>query len=159
ALKILRAETKPTHRERFAREARLLAKLEYPSIVRYLAHGYTARNEPFLAMEWLDGEDLSTRLAREGMTPAETVRVIHHAANALGAAHACGIVHRDIKPSNLFLVGGDVDRLKVLDFGIAHVQASSDAMTRTGTSLGTPGYMAPEQARGSRDLGAAADVF
>ena len=159
ALKILRADTKSTHRERFAREARLLAKLEHPSIVKYLAHGFTAHNEPFLAMEWLEGEDLAARLKRTGVTPAETMRIILHAAQALGVAHANGVVHRDIKPSNLFLVGGEVDRIKMLDFGIAHIQASADAMTRTGSAIGTPGYMAPEQARGSRDIDARADVF
>jgi tetratricopeptide (TPR) repeat protein len=159
ALKILRADTKSTHRDRFAREARLLAKLEHPSIVKYLAHGITTRNEPFLAMEWLDGEDLSSRLKHGSVSPSETLRIIHHAANALGVAHRSGVVHRDIKPSNLFLVEGDVDRVKVLDFGIAHIQAATDAMTRTGSAIGTPGYMAPEQARGSRDIDARADVF
>ncbi len=158
ALKILR-DTKATHRDRFAREAQLLAKLEHPAIVRYLAHGSTTRGEPFLAMEWLEGEDLAARLKKTGLGAAETIRLIRLAANALGAAHACGVVHRDIKPSNLFLVDNEVDRVKVLDFGIAHIQASADAMTRTGAAIGTPGYMAPEQARGSRDIDARADVF
>lgn len=86
--------------------------------------------------------------------------MIARVASALGAAHARGIVHRDIKPSNLFLVDGDVDRVKVLDFGIAHVKHGAvDAMTRTGATIGTPRYMAPEQARGGREVDARADVF
>jgi serine/threonine protein kinase/tetratricopeptide (TPR) repeat protein len=142
---------------RFAREARLLAELAHPNIVRYLAEGTTALGEPFLAMEWLDGEVLHQRLKREGLDPNEAVQLAIAVANALGAAHARGVVHRDIKPSNLLLVDGDVSRVKVLDFGIAHVAA--DSMTRTGIAMGTPGYMSPEQARGARNIDARADVF
>jgi eukaryotic-like serine/threonine-protein kinase len=159
AIKILHDEATTGHRERFAREARLLAELTHPAIVRYLAFGDTDDGRPYLAMEWLGGEDLATRLRRSGLTPAESVRAITRAAAALGAAHARGIVHRDIKPSNLYLVEGEADRIKVLDFGIARIQAASDAITRTGAAIGTPRYMAPEQARGSRDLDARADVF
>ncbi|HTR52901.1 MAG TPA: protein kinase, partial [Kofleriaceae bacterium] len=142
---------------RFEREARVLADLEHPAIVRYLAHGRTAAGEPFLAMEWLEGEDLAARLKREPVGARDAVRLVQRAAEALGVAHARGIVHRDIKPSNLFLVGGECARVKVLDFGVAHVQA--DALTRTGAALGTPSYMAPEQARGERRIDARADVF
>ena len=99
-------------------------------------------------MEWLDGEDLAQRLRATGSTHGETRRARARVAEALGAAHARGIVHRDIKPSNLFLVDGDVERVKVLDFGVARVEARDDGVTRTGVVLGTPGYMAPEQARG-----------
>jgi tetratricopeptide (TPR) repeat protein/predicted Ser/Thr protein kinase len=159
ALKILHGGSSPSHRERFTREARLLAELTIPAVVRYLAHGLTDRGEQYLAMEWLEGEDLSTRLKREGLGAGEAVRLARRVAEALASAHTRGIVHRDIKPSNLFLVGGDIDRVKVLDFGIAHVAAGRDAMTRTGATIGTPGYMAPEQARGSRHLDARADVF
>ncbi len=158
AVKILHGEATASHRERFARETQLLAELVHPAVVGYLAHGFTDRREPFLAMEWLEGEDVQARLRRLGLTPGESVRLARRVAEALAAAHARGIIHRDIKPSNLFLVGGDIDRVKVLDFGIARLQAA-DAMTRTGTAIGTPGYMAPEQARGSRDVDAAADVF
>src|SRR5262249_34339989 len=89
----------------------------------------------------------------------QAIQVVRSAAEALAEAHARGIVHRDIKPSNLFLPNGDLKRLKVLDFGIAHLHFATRAMTRTGTTLGTPGYMAPEQARGDRQVGPPADVF
>jgi tetratricopeptide (TPR) repeat protein/predicted Ser/Thr protein kinase len=159
AVKILHGESTASHRDRFAREARLLAEMTIPAVVRHLAHGLTDRGEQFLAMEWLEGEDLAARLRREALGAGEAVRLACRVAEALGAAHARGIVHRDIKPSNLFLIACNVERIKVLDFGIAHIQAVRDAMTRTGATIGTPGYMAPEQARGSRDLDARADVF
>jgi hypothetical protein len=81
------------------------------------------------------------------------------AAEALAAAHAQGVVHRDVKPSNLFLVGGDVERVKVLDFGVARFESMPARVTATGALIGTPGYMAPEQVRGERDVGPATDVF
>jgi hypothetical protein len=159
ALKVLNAVGR-RDAERFAREGAVLAELSHPGIVKYVAHGHTAQDEPYLAMEWLDGEDLCQRLARKGLSARESVAVVAHAAEALGAAHARGIVHRDIKPGNIFLVHGEADRVKVLDFGIArHGAGPSLAMTRTGALVGTPGYMAPEQARGSREVDPRADVF
>src|SRR5207302_1047317 len=109
--------------------------------------------------EWLEGEDLKQRLARTGLTAAESVALATRVAEALGAAHARGIVHRDVKPSNLYLPDGDLARVKVLDFGIARILDGGQAQTRTGMLLGTPGYMAPEQARGGKELDARADVF
>ena len=144
--------------ERFARETALLAELSHPAIVRYLAHGTTSRGEAFLAMEWLEGEDLSQRLARGRLSLDEAVAVAEHVAGALALAHGRGVVHRDVKPSNVFLVGGSPRDARVLDFGIAHVAGAAD-MTRTGVVVGTPGYMAPEQARGERGIDARADVF
>jgi serine/threonine protein kinase/tetratricopeptide (TPR) repeat protein len=143
---------------RFADEARLLAELHHPAIVRYVAHGLTARSEPYLAMEWLDGEVLAHRLEAHEMSIAEAVKLGERVADALGSAHACGIVHRDIKPSNLFLVGGDVERVKVLDFGIARRLLGAGDPNENAAAT-TFGYMAPEQARGASDLDARADVF
>ena len=148
---------------RFDREVELLSELSHPGIVRYLAHGETAGHARYLAMEWLEGEDLKARLARAPLTVSESVRLATRVAEALGAAHARGIVHRDLKPSNLFLPGGSVEQAKILDFGIAQREGSTQ-LTRTGVLLGTPGYMAPEQARGASsekggELDARADVF
>ena len=110
-------------------------------------------------MELLQGEDLATRLARFGMLPDESLDLIRRVADALAFAHDKGIIHRDIKPSNLFLVEGDVTRVKILDFGIARTTLSLHGLTQTGAMLGTVGYMAPEQAMGSSDVDARADVF
>jgi tetratricopeptide (TPR) repeat protein len=143
--------------ERFLREAQILADLRHPGIVRHIAHGDSGGGALYLAMEWLDGEDLATRLARAPLAVAESLTLLRRATEALGVVHARGVVHRDLKPSNFFLPGGRVESVKILDFGIA--RTSDVGLTSTGLTLGTPSYMAPEQARGARDVGAAADVF
>ena len=146
---------------RFLREAQVLAELRHPGIVAYVAHGHTEQGQPFLAMDWLDGEDLARRISRGGLRLTESLQLVSRVASALNMAHQHGIVHRDLKPSNLFLPGGDIERVTVLDFGIARrVLASSfGPMTQTGVVIGTPEYMAPEQARGQHDIGPSADVF
>jgi eukaryotic-like serine/threonine-protein kinase len=148
----------PEQGERFEREARILYELHHPGIVRYIAHGATDEGEPYLALEWLDGESLAQRLRRGGLSVGESVALARRIADALGAAHQRGIVHRDIKPSNLYLEGGSLDRSKLLDFGIAKV-AGGTPLTVTGMVMGTPFYMAPEQARGERHIDTRADVF
>ena len=105
--------------ERFAREARLLAQIRHPGVVRFVAFGTTSRGEPYLAMEWLEGETLAARLARAPLSIDETLTLARRIASALASAHAAGVVHRDIKPSNVLLVGGEVDQAKIIDFGIA----------------------------------------
>jgi hypothetical protein len=144
--------------ERFAREARVLAELRHPAIVEYLTHGRTDEGALFLAMEWLEGEDLGQRLRSRELTAGETLRLATQVAAALAVAHARRIVHRDVKPANLFLVDDRVERVKVLDFGVARI-ARLASLTLTGAVVGTPRYMAPEQARGDRDVDARADVF
>src|SRR5262245_16495846 len=144
--------------ERFAREVKVLAELSHPGIVRYIAHGVTSAGKLFLAMEWVDGEILKTRLERGPLPLSEAVTLATRVAEALGAAHARGIVHRDLKPSNLMLPGGRVDLVKVLDFGIAQREGRTQ-LTQTGTMLGTAGYMAPEQARTGEPVDTRADVF
>jgi eukaryotic-like serine/threonine-protein kinase len=143
---------------RFSREAQVLAELRHPGIVRYVAHGVTPTGEQYLAMEWLKGEDLASRLERGVLTVEETVELGRRVAEALSVVHARGVVHRDLKPGNLFLVERDIERVKVLDFGVARI-GDATPMTTVGDALGTPGYMAPEQARSGQVVDARADVF
>jgi tetratricopeptide (TPR) repeat protein len=160
ALKLLTG-TSASAREGFGREALILAELRHPGIVRYVAHGLTPAQHPYLVMEWLEGEELQKRLARGRLGVEQTLALLSQVAGALATAHARGVIHRDIKPSNLFLPGCSLDAVKLLDFGIA--RPGADAMRRThthsGSMVGTPGYMAPEQARGEEDVDARADVF
>src|SRR5262245_8797805 len=158
ALKVLRVGD-TLQVERFAREAQVLATLEHPAIVRYVSHGSTPRGEPFLAMEWLEGESLARRLGRGPLRIDETVALGVRVCGALSVAHRRGIVHRDLKPGNLFLAGYSVEAPTLLDFGVAHLTGAHRIITQTGVILGTPGYMAPEQARGERNIDARADVF
>ncbi len=150
---------------RFEQEARVLAELDHPAIVRYVAHGRTTESRPWLAMEWLDGEDLRTTLDRGRLSIDQARTLARRVAEALAIAHTRGIVHRDIKPGNLFLPAGDVSRLKVLDFGIARtglaraLDSTVMPITRTGMVVGTVGYMSPEQARGGGSVDARTDVF
>jgi serine/threonine protein kinase/tetratricopeptide (TPR) repeat protein len=146
-------------RKRFDQEAAILSELSHPSIVRYVAHGQEETGDHFIAMEWLEGEDLAARLNRQALSVADSVFVIRRAAEALAYAHPRGIVHRDVKPENLFLPDNKIGRLKVLDFGIARLTRGGRQLTRTGSVIGTPGYMAPELVRGERDISACADVF
>ena len=157
ALKVLR-DVDGLDPERFTREAQVLAELSHPAIVRHIAHGSLA-GRAWLAMEWLAGEDLDERLERSALTVAESVAVVRRVCEALAAAHGRGVVHRDIKPPNVFLPGGDAARAQVLDFGIARTARGQRGLTRTGAVLGTPGYMAPEQLRGERDIDGRADLF
>lgn len=145
--------------ERFTREAQVLATLHHPNIVSYVAHGQTSEGQQYLALEWLDGEDLARRLTRKVLSFSEALTLLRRVASALAAAHRKGIVHRDIKPSNLFLRNDDADRVTLIDFGIARRALPDKPITKTGFSIGTPAYMAPEQARGEREITAAADVF
>lgn len=145
--------------ERFLREARVLSDVKHPAIVRYVAHGTAGDGWLFLAMEWLSGETLEDRLARGPLSVRESLALGRAAADALGHAHARGVVHRDVKPSNLFLRDGALANVTLLDFGVARLSEHEVATTHSGVTLGTPGYMAPEQARGAHDVDARADVF
>ena len=159
AVKILYGRDAEEHRARMYREARILEKLSHPGIVRYVGHGETPDDMPYLAMEWISGETLGKRLARIGLTMGESVRLVTRLAETLAVAHSKGIIHRDIKPGNLILRDLDVDRPTLIDFGIARMGLGASAITNTGVMLGTLGYMAPEQARGTKQLDARADVF
>jgi eukaryotic-like serine/threonine-protein kinase len=157
AVKVLHASSRDT--ERFKREAQLLAEVSHPRIVKYVAHGIADASRPYIAMEWLEGEDLGERLSRSGLTLHETLTVGRRVAEGLAVLHERGIVHRDIKPSNIFLPASKFDSLKLLDLGVARLLHASRPSTRSGVMVGTPGYMAPEQARGNKEIDARADVF
>jgi tRNA A-37 threonylcarbamoyl transferase component Bud32 len=140
---------------RFFNEARAATAIRHPSIVEIYDFGYHADGSAYIVMELLEGEGLSRRLAREGrLELPRAVAIARQISGALSAAHARRIVHRDLKPDNVFLVadpevpGGE--RIKLLDFGIAKLSAESATgmRTRTGSVMGTPTYMAPEQCRG-----------
>ena len=145
--------------ERFAREAHVLATLSHPGIVRYIDNGTTAAGEPYLVMEWLSGETLAARLQRTQITLAESLALGRRVASALGAIHRRGVVHRDIKPSNLFLRGSEIDEVALIDFGMARRPIADPKLTITGTMLGTPGYVAPEQVYNVPNLDGRADIF
>lgn len=145
---------------RFVREARALALLSHPGIVRYVAHGTTQNGELYLAMEWLEGHTLRQRLALGPLGIDESVDLARRVAGALAHAHAQGIVHRDLNPANLLLVEGRVESVKILDFGLArHRVDLTQSSTHWEGPVGTLGYMAPEQARGTGEVDARADLF
>ncbi len=138
-------------RVRFQREARAAAQIRSANVVDVFDHGLW-QDVPFIVMEYLEGEDLGARLDRKGrLDLRQTYDIVAQVARALVRAHAMGIVHRDLKPENIFLVPGDDHEVaKVLDFGIAKLDQYSlrDKTTKTGSFMGTPYYMSPEQARG-----------
>lgn len=150
---------------RFNREATAVAKIKSPHVVQVLDHGMTDDGTPYIVMELLEGQDLGARLDREGALPfSEVVEIIAQVAKALTRAHAEGVVHRDIKPDNIFLVHGDEDDeifAKVLDFGIAKDtrQTSRSVVTVTGTMVGTPAYMSPEQILSGKHVDGRADLW
>jgi len=146
-----------TARERFLREARLAASVEHDHVVVIHQVGED-RGVPFLVMPLLRGESLDERLKREGNLPVgEALRIGREAALGLAAAHKRGLVHRDIKPANLWLEE-ETGRVKVLDFGLARAAKTETQLTQTGAVIGTPAYMAPEQANGEA-VDARTDLF
>jgi eukaryotic-like serine/threonine-protein kinase len=156
AVKILPAEGDVS---RFTREANVLASLDHPGVVKYLEHGRGSDGSHYLVMEWLTGQDLNDFLIRRRMSVTEALVLARRAADALGAAHRRGVVHRDLKPGNLFLVDGDPERVKIVDFGLARMQRDHGmTLTVPGQVIGTPAYMAPEQVRGE-PVDGRADVY
>jgi serine/threonine-protein kinase len=161
AVKLLHPQfsSMPAERERFTREGYFANKVEHPDVVRVLDEDVDDEGSPFLVMELLEGEPLVARWKAVGyrLPVPEALWIADRLLSVLEAAHARGIVHRDIKPENLFLtaVGG----LKVLDFGIARLRGVGSGTMR-GIVLGTPGFTAPEQARGEWDIvGARTDIW
>jgi serine/threonine protein kinase len=135
---------------RFEREAEAASTIAHPNVVEVLDVHRLEDGRPYIVCEYLEGEEFGALLDRVGTLPVETaVRIVRQICRALMAAHDRGIVHRDVKPENVFLVGDPrAPRVKVIDFGISKQDDGSSKLTRTGMVMGTPAYMAPEQARG-----------
>src|SRR5262249_35038997 len=135
----------PSCRARFLREAQAAAALQHDHVVTVYQVGED-RGVPFLAMQLLEGETLEARLRRSGRLPLRTaLRVGREIAEGLAAAHARQLIHRDVKPGNIWLEAGR-DRVKILDFGLARAAREESHLTQSGAVMGTPAYMAPEQA-------------
>jgi predicted ATPase len=155
ALKVLSEKGRA---DRFSNEAEALATLHHEAVVRYIDHGVSEEGDPFLVMEWLEGETLEARLARGGLSFQQTLALLGRMASALECIHARGIIHRDLKPTNVMLPKPEVESAKIVDFGIARV-GEGRALTATGLRLGTLYYMAPEQFFHPRHIDSRVDVF
>jgi serine/threonine-protein kinase len=150
--------------QRFMREARAAGRVDHPNVVQVLDFGEDARG-PFIVMEFLQGEPLSSLLSRVRLSPAEAIDLLMPALRGVHAAHNEGVVHRDLKPDNIFLCrtrDGAPAEAKVLDFGISKLVFGGepvDTLTRPGSLIGTPHYMAPERVRGQRETDRRSDVY
>jgi serine/threonine-protein kinase len=154
AIKVVRRDacSDAAARKRFLDEARAVNRICHPNIVDIFSFGVLEDGRPFFVMELLDGECLRGRLLRGGVPPAQAIEILQPICGALQAAHEKGIVHRDLKPDNIFLArrAGEAPLVKLLDFGIAKLDDSEGRPERTarGCVIGTPLYVAPEQALG-----------
>lgn len=142
---------------RFDREAHVLAQIDTPHVVTYRGHG-REDDCPWIAMDWLEGVSLAEALDDGALEMPAVRELVLGICRGLRETHARGIIHRDLKPSNVFLPFGEARRAVILDFGVAQV-ADAQRLTDTGATLGTPAYMAPEQARGSHDVDSRADLY
>ena len=150
--------------ERFRREAQALEKLGAAYVPRIHGLGRTPSGDPYIIMERLEGEDLGACLRRRGrLAPDQVVRLVGAIATALDAAHAAGLVHRDLKPQNIFVTAEETLEIRLLDFGVSRLLDPTDdqrGLTRSAMVIGSPGYLAPEQALGHlEDIGPHTDVF
>jgi eukaryotic-like serine/threonine-protein kinase len=165
AVKVLSARllSDPDAVARFCREAAIVSTIRHPNVVQVFDFDLTPEGVPFLVMECVEGRDLARHILEDGpMPPARVAHIVQQIAAALEAAHARGVVHRDLKPANVMLLEGEglVDFVKVLDFGVSKVCGADPAASGQWRMLGTPSYMAPEQAEGrSEAIDGRADQF
>jgi len=167
AIKLLRAAAahEAVASDRLRREAEALGLAWHPNVVEVIDHGYLPDGTAYLVMELLPGESLASRLQSKGkLSTRELLPIAMQLCDALGAVHAAGVVHRDVKPSNVYLSidredPSGIERVKLLDFGIARVEWEETRITHTGGPLGTTGYMAPEQEVGSPEVDGRSDLF
>lgn len=166
AIKILHTELEDTDVvARFKREAEIAARLNHPNIVGVIDYNVAPDGTPYLVLDYLEGETLAQRIARGPVPLDQVLSIVRQIGSALAAAHRAGIIHRDLKPQNIFLVPTEVDGrmveiAKVLDFGISKIRGSQTVKTQDSALLGTPQYMAPEQATGQHaQVDERTDVF
>ncbi len=164
AIKVLHGEVAADRESlvRFRREAEIASRLGHPNIVEVHDFNSLPSGAPYLVLEFLEGESLDARIARGPLSSEETLSIVRQIGSALRAAHREGVVHRDLKPQNVFMaLSGDAGEVaKVLDFGISKIRGSQTVKTQESSMLGTPQYMAPEQATGKHDeVDARTDVF
>lgn len=158
ALKVI-SDGEPALTNRFLVESQILATLNHPCIVRHVAHGVLGDGSPYLAMHWLEGQDLSHALRERAFSTLETLVILRRIAEGLQCAHQHGVIHRDLKPGNIVLVQSDPSQATLVDFGVARPTDISRQVTQTGAIIGTVGYMSPEQWQGSKLIDGRADLF
>jgi len=152
-------------RKRFQREAQAATAIGHPNIVEVTDMGKLEDGSAYMVLEFLEGRDWAKDISTQGPQPiGKVAHILTQVCDALTAAHGKGIVHRDLKPENVFLIerGGDPDFAKVVDFGISKIagpEAGEHSLTQTGTALGTPYYMSPEQCQGKKDIDQRADIY
>src|SRR5262249_35965853 len=164
ALKMIAGHSDPTDRVRFKVEAEAVARLQHPNIVQIHEIG-EAGGVPFFALEFVEGGSLANRLAGRPLPPRDAAQLVTALADAMPLAHSRNLIHRDLKPANVLLTGGADTPIgqcqpKVTDFGLARQLDADSGQTQVGDIMGTPSYMAPEQAEGrAHAAGPAADVY
>lgn len=159
AIKLLHRKASREEQARFRREVQMLADLRHPGIVAYVDHGDWPDGRPYFAMEWLEGEDLGQLARRQPLGMSDAVEVVRRVAQGMAAIHARGVIHRDLKLTNIFVPQGNIRKgVKLIDFGVVKPGEPDDFETQPGSIIGTPHFMAPEQARGE-PVTARCDVY